>query len=272
MPEQRPAPAAGHGGESACEVAALFDSESAAYDDAHEGPGGHRLHARIAAVVDLLGHGPGEVLDGGMGPGRLCAALAQLGWTVSGIDISERMVALAVARVPEARDRMHRGDLAALPFPDAGFDAAVATGVVEYLDDPADGISELVRVLRPGGRAVVSIPNPASISERWKRGVWYPGVRAAKRALPFTARPAPYRKRRGLDAAAISRLFGDAGARVTSSEHLCVSALPRPLDRAFPRLDQRLAARLSNGLPRLSRVLAPQIVVAAEKPAAAAPS
>ena len=247
------------------EVAALFDAESGGYDDAHDGPIGHRLYARIDAVLAMLGPGPGEVLDAGMGPGRLCAVLAQHGWTVSGIDISERMVMLAAARVPEARERLRQASLVALPFPDACFDAVVSTGVLEYLDDPAEGIGELMRVLRPNGRAVVSISNPASLSERWKRGLWYPALRTAKR-LPFArSRPAPYRKQPGLDFGALGRQLGEAGATVVSVEHLCVKALPAPLDRALPRLDQRLAARLRGARPWVRRALAPQIVVGAER-------
>lgn len=265
MSEPRLGQAAGDPGSARSEVAALFDAESGGYDDAHDGPMGHRLHARIDAVLEILGPGPGEVLDAGMGPGRLCAVLAQHGWTVSGIDISERMVTLAAARVPEARERMRQASLVALPFPDACFDAVVSTGVLEYLEDPADGIGELMRVLRPHGRAVVSISNPASLSERWKRGLWYPAVRTAKR-LPFArSRPAPYRKQPGLDAGALSRQLGQAGAIAVSAEHLCVKALPPPLDRAFPRLDQRLAMRLRDARPAVKRALAPQIVVGAER-------
>ena len=256
MPASRPAT----GGSGTDDVAALFDTESEAYDEAHEGPQGVLMRLRMQAVLDALGPGPGDVLDAGMGPGRLLVELAARGWTVWGVDISEQMVALAAARLPDARGRLTRGSIAELPFEDDRFDAVVATGVIEYLDDPVAGVGELLRVVRPGGVVAVSMPNLSSVNARWKGRVWYPAMRAVKRAAPgLTRRPAPYVKPGLMRLPELLRTITAAGASPVMVRHMGIRLLPAPLDRPT----RRLAARLEGSSGRAGRVLAMQVVVAA---------
>ncbi len=148
---------------------------------------------RRDAALGLLGDGPGDVLDVGMGPGRLLRALADRCWRVHGVDSSERMVQLARTRIPEAGARLVRGSIESLPFPDSSFDAVVATGVLEYVAYSEAAISELARVLRPGGRAVLSVPRPGRARRAWRAGVLYPLARAVKRIVPL-GRRAPVRR------------------------------------------------------------------------------
>jgi arsenite methyltransferase len=119
--------------------------------------------ARRRRVRHALALRPGErVLDIGCGPGFLtgevAAEVGPNGWA-SGVDISESV--LAVARHRSAGQPyaawidFTEGDAIALPFPDASFDAAVATQVYEYVRDVPAALAELNRVLRPGGRAVI---------------------------------------------------------------------------------------------------------------------
>jgi SAM-dependent methyltransferase len=200
---------------------AFFDGEAARYDRAYDAPkrrDGRALRTRLTAAARLLGDGPGEVLDAGMGPGRLCAALDRKGWTVTGIDGSQEMVELARRRVPHARERLLCARIEDLPFPDAGFDAVAATGVLEYVEDRAATVQELARVLRPGGRAVVSIPNVLSIPSLWRRTVLYPAVRAAKK-LGLVQR-APFPRKRPPVPRRFKAMLADAGLRVESVERL----------------------------------------------------
>ena len=162
---------------------AYFDDRAALYDRFYDGPSGYALRSRMAAVLDLLGAGPAEVLDAGMGPGRLLVELAQRDWVVHGIDASAEMVAAARRRLPRDAARLIHGRIESLPFPDASFDAAVATGVLEYAN-VGHALGELRRVLRPGGTAVVSYPNPGNLYWFWRTHVWYRAVGAAKRLAP----------------------------------------------------------------------------------------
>lgn len=120
------------------------------------------VEAQREAVLRALELRPGErVLDVGSGPGFLAADMAVAvgdAGRVCGIDISEGMVSMSQRRCTNlAQVDVQVGTATRLPFPEGGFDGAVATQVYEYLSD-ADvrvALLELNRVLRPGGRAVI---------------------------------------------------------------------------------------------------------------------
>ena len=57
------------------------------------------------------------------------------------------------------RLRAAAGDVRELPFRDASFDAVYSMGTIEHFDETEQAVAEIVRVLRPGGRAIVGVPN-----------------------------------------------------------------------------------------------------------------
>ena len=115
------------------------------------------------AMLGLAGEVSGRrILDAGCGSGPLSAALRAKGAVVTGIDASAAMVDLARQRLGEDAD-VHVADLGApLPFADAEFDDVVASLVLHYLEDWAGPLSELRRVLKPGGRLMVSVNHPSA--------------------------------------------------------------------------------------------------------------
>lgn len=134
-----------------------------------------------AEVLALLAAQPGErVLDVGSGPGFLVASLADAvgpGGAVCGVDRSAPMNAAArelIATRPWAR--IDDGDALDLPYPDGSFDAAVSTQVYEYVADTPRALSELRRVLRPGGRALV-------LDTDWDSVVWHVADRDRHRRI-----------------------------------------------------------------------------------------
>ncbi len=116
-------------------------------------------HATVAPRLHILdvGCGPGQTLDG-FSRRQLC---------VHGIDVSPEMIAAASRRHPE--DQYHIGDATALPFADASMDVTLCLGVLEYVPEPQQVLMELRRVLRPGGRLIVSFPNRMSAFRRLSR-------------------------------------------------------------------------------------------------------
>jgi SAM-dependent methyltransferase len=110
-------------------------------------------------LVSLAGLRSGErVLDVACGTGNAALIAAGLGADVTGLDSAPRLVEVARARAAaEGLDvAFVVGDAQDLPFPDAGFDAALSVFGVIFAEDAARALGELVRVLQPGGRAVVS--------------------------------------------------------------------------------------------------------------------
>jgi 2-polyprenyl-3-methyl-5-hydroxy-6-metoxy-1,4-benzoquinol methylase len=113
---------------------------------------------RLEALVRLLAPGPGErVLDVGCGSGWLAARCRTGGAGVWALDLARTGVAAARRRFPGAA-RYQVGDVYHLPFKAGVFDAVVLSEVLEHLETPDTGLAEVKRVLRPGGRMLVSVP------------------------------------------------------------------------------------------------------------------
>jgi SAM-dependent methyltransferase len=110
-------------------------------------------------LVRLLGEAGGALVDVGCGTGSYAAALAERGWDVTGVDISEDMLRLARARGVHA---VH-ADATSLPFEDASFDAAVSVFTNTDVDDVAAVVREIVRVLRPGAPLVYLAVHPCFV-------------------------------------------------------------------------------------------------------------
>jgi demethylmenaquinone methyltransferase / 2-methoxy-6-polyprenyl-1,4-benzoquinol methylase len=109
---------------------------------------------RATARAAGLGRG-GQALDVATGSGKLALALhrAAPGGLVVGLDFSERMLRVAAERAPGPR--YVRGDGLRLPFADETFDAVTVAFGLRNFADPAVGLGEMRRVLRPGGTALV---------------------------------------------------------------------------------------------------------------------
>lgn len=108
-----------------------------------------------AAMLALL---PAEwtVADLGCGTGQMVSLLASNVAQVIGVDSSPEMLAAAKKRLrAHANVDLREGDLEGLPIEDAACDAALMVLVLTYVVDPAVALAEMMRVIRPGGRAVV---------------------------------------------------------------------------------------------------------------------
>ncbi len=106
-------------------------------------------------VLDAAGAAPGlHLLDAGCGAGGAAVEAARLGCDVTGVDASAELLAIGRRRLPNAR--FEEADLEHLPFPSGAFDAAVAINTLFFAQDMDRAARELARVVRPGGRIVVS--------------------------------------------------------------------------------------------------------------------
>jgi len=106
------------------------------------------------AVLERTRVGPGtRYLDVGCGSGMAAEMAATRGAQVTGIDAAESMLSIARSRVPGGDFR--RGDLQALPFGDASFDAVTGFNSLQYAGDPVAALREAGRVTAPEGSVVI---------------------------------------------------------------------------------------------------------------------
>jgi SAM-dependent methyltransferase len=139
------------------ETQAFFGARAATWDARF----GDEAEAYAAAVGEAGFASGGAVIDVGCGTGRaLPAVRAVVGpaGTVIGVDLTPEMLAAARAGRRDARATLVLADARRLPLADASVDAAFAAGFLPHLPDPVDGLRELARVTRSGGRLAVFHP------------------------------------------------------------------------------------------------------------------
>jgi ubiquinone/menaquinone biosynthesis C-methylase UbiE len=142
---------------------------------------GHGVSHNKSKQVKALDPGPGRrVLDAGCGRGEVLHACASAGAEVAGVDYSQDAVEITretLSGFPDADIR--QGDVTDLPWESGTFDRVLFSDVIEHLDPPqtVPGLTELRRVLRPGGYLVVhTAPNLLFKDIGWPLG--RPFVRA----------------------------------------------------------------------------------------------
>jgi SAM-dependent methyltransferase len=151
----------------------------------HARDGLYNAHYDRPACLALLGDVAGKrVLDAACGPGLYAEELLRRGAQVVGFDHSPRMVDICRRRAGQGEFRVHDlGDPIGW-MPDASVDLALCALAIEYVDDRVAALSELRRVLRPGGALVLSRQHPTCdwlrhggsyfdvrvIEETWSKG------------------------------------------------------------------------------------------------------
>ncbi|MDO8492463.1 MAG: class I SAM-dependent methyltransferase [bacterium] len=118
--------------------------------------------ALVADFKERVGEPKGKkILDAGSGPGGVSIAFAEAGAEMSGVDIEKELydISLRHAEAHGVKVSFFLYDGAKLPFPDKTFDFAVSVSVLEHTTNPGMYLSEILRVLKPGGKLYLAYPN-----------------------------------------------------------------------------------------------------------------
>jgi len=158
----------------------LFDPLPARYDRLAEilsfGQNGRWRSAMVDRVLPAAGNEPGVILDVASGTAGVALQLERRGGVkVVGVDLTEAMLRQGRRRVAAAGKSSRVGLVAGraeqLPFPDRHFDALTFTYLLRYVQDPQATLTELARVLRPGG-TMASLEFCAPASPVWGPAWW----------------------------------------------------------------------------------------------------
>ena len=151
----------------------MFDRISGVYDLMNQVMTAGLHHAWRRRAADLAGAGPDtEVLDVATGTGDLAIEMARRGARVIGSDFSDEM--LVRARAKEPAIAWEWANAIALPYADDRFDAATVGFGARNFSDLEQGVREMARVVRPGGRVVIleiTTPSKPPLSTFFR--VWF---------------------------------------------------------------------------------------------------
>jgi SAM-dependent methyltransferase len=128
-------------------------------------------YLELPETLDELGARPGDCVLDLASPKLLAVVLARRGAHVTSVDQLESEIdSWRKLTAGEPRLALQVGDGRSLPFAEASFDHAYSVSVLEHIPEPGDeeALRELARVVRPGGRVVVTLPHARTYREDWR--------------------------------------------------------------------------------------------------------
>jgi len=129
-----------------------------------------RLHVsgREAAIIPFVGEG--RLLDVGCGSGKELEPFKELGWDVTGVEMSPYSASKARARLG---CEVLVGDFEEIPLDDERFDVVRFSHSLEHVQSPRKALEKAFRVLRPSGLLWIEVPNAASLERRLFGALWF---------------------------------------------------------------------------------------------------
>jgi len=226
-------------------VKTFFGDVSGEYYSEYEKntPDGHSFRVRADRILEMVPSVKGgAVLDVGCGPGIIFKSLKKKGYdTVHGIDVSPEMVAACKERYKSDPDiHIFVGDVENIDVPNNTYDLIIAMGLVEYLEEDSKALSEISRILKPGGVALITYPNIWSPWRLWNR-VLKPAfslvrIIRRKKGKPFVHKEYTVRE--------VKKLVEAEGLTLKRSVYYNFKVILVPLDHIFSRFTTFTSRRL----------------------------
>jgi len=197
----------------------------------------YHFHVRRQRVLELLPERLGRVADIGCGPGVMTEAVLERGGSFDGFDLSPEMVREGSEKFAgNERVRFQIGNIEALEVPDESYDQVICMAVTEYLRTPNRALSEIARILRPGGIAIITTP------KRWHIDRLTIAATAPVRLLArlLGAGTADKLPRLRLQPSELDAAARQAGLAFEAGAQYQFTPLPYPLTRIAPQLCMNL--------------------------------
>ena len=217
-------------------------------------PTAHFFNTRLRRVAELIGDVEiNKVLDMGCGP-CMIGSMFNCGKTeYYGVDLSEEMIKECISRFGHTQSfRFSVAEIEKLPFPDSCFDLVLCLGALEYVLESNVAISEMARVVRPGGIVVATMLNGISPYRLWEGSI-YKKLKHIRNAIGrlrrFRSGISNVKATPGLTLKLISeKAFAysltSAGLKIEDVVYYDFNLALKPLDVRFPRLAVSLSRKL----------------------------
>jgi len=201
-----------------------------------------RRQAILESLLDVAVRPESLVVEIGPGTGNLIQFLATKRCRYRGYDVADSMVAATHAQIAkcfpsDADARCEQGDVYNIPVESHSADVMVAAGVIEYLKEPEMAAAELARIARPGGVALISVPNAASLNRNLARALSF--ITTATRAVKKLTRrdkKTPDVERKCCTPTTLQKTFEPAGWNLARTEYYDMELIPYPLNRLAPNV------------------------------------
>jgi glycosyltransferase involved in cell wall biosynthesis/ubiquinone/menaquinone biosynthesis C-methylase UbiE len=216
-------------------------------------------------VMEFAEHAGQQVLEIGGGMGTDLAQFARNRANVTDVDLSEGHLQLAQEnfRLRGLTGRFVHHDAESLPFDDNSFDLVYSNGVIHHTPNTAKTVSEIYRVLKPGGRVIVMVYAENSL-QYWRNLVWHYGMKSGDLASQSMAEIMSRSvERTGNDARPLVKVYTKPRLRALFRAFAGITIVQRQIS---PELVPR---RLRGLLPIVERMAGWNLILKAGKPARA---
>ena len=213
-------------------------------------------------VMEFAEHAGEQVLEIGGGMGTDLAQFARNGANVTDVDLSGGHLQIAQEnfRLRGLAGTFVHHDAEALPFERDTFDLVYSNGVIHHTPNTKRTVAEILRVLKPGGRAIVMVYAENSL-QYWRNLVWFYGLRSgdlSTRSMgEIMSRSV---ERTGNDARPLVKVYTKARLRALFSDFTDIQIVQRQIS---PELVPRRLRRL---LPLVERMAGWNLIIKARKP------
>jgi ubiquinone/menaquinone biosynthesis C-methylase UbiE len=258
---------------------AIHGDWSKLYDQDQDDMTNYSFRIRRERVVELLDPilRPGmHVLDVGCGTGIMAPLVLRRKAHYQGVDLSRNMIHEARQKhlgteASEGSVAFTVADVERMPLPDAHYDVLLALGLLEYFENPQRVVDEIIRVVKPGGSVIVSVPNVLCVDTltSWLFSpILTTPMKYLRRMRGRATQASNYRNHK-YRPTKLDKMFLARGFRKTGAVYYNLEAAAYPLRRLLPNLALRIKKTMETYQHGPLRVFATAYVARFTKPATA---